>query len=639
MKKDLLIIPILSILLLTDCKTENEPVVVNFEGKTSETKWAVSELNPELPVDWSSSDYLTFELKSSTTQRFDLRLYDTSGVRRVTIQPFQGAWVRASIPLVHFQKRNTKGMDMAAIGKTARPGYWIGFSNQVGSISNVDSIGVFMRLPIGQPTLEIRNLQLTMSAMDTVFGPVPLVDEFGQWIPAEWEGKAKSIEELQTVWSEEDKAMQPGSFNLSKYGGFSGTRVKATGFFRVEKIDNIWWFIDPEGCRFYSTGATGIGPRSEFARVKGREYVFKAFPPAAELTIPTQSTAPPANQQTNQSARSETPTNHSFYSWNLYRRFGSDWYQKWIDFTIRRMDNWGLNTIANWSDTNLGNSHKKTYVATLRGWGIETGLMGMPDVYDPAYAATVDEAAQRQCGPKKDDPWLLGYFIGNEPPWPNRELELVNVILTGDATPMQAELKKFLEKEDTPERRKEFVYDTYAKFISAVNAAVKKHDPNHLNLGLRFGGSAPDAIIKASKGFDVFSFNHYGYSLNPAMIKRIYEITGLPMVIGEFHFGVPGRGLAPGLAQTINQEERGVAYRYYVENAATDPCIIGTHWFQWMDQPATGRNDGENYNIGFVDVTDRPYTELVNSAKETFNRLLNVHSGKEAPVTRKALTQ
>jgi hypothetical protein len=168
---------------------------------------------------------------------------------------------------------------------------------------------------------------------------------------------------------------------------------------------------------------------------------------------------------------------------------------------------------------------------------------------------------------------------------------------------------------------------------------IIKYDPNHLNLGLRFGGSAPDEIIKASKGFDVFSFNNYGYVVNPNTIKRIYELTGLPMVIGEFHFGVPGRGLAPGLAQTLNQEERGVAYSYYVENAASDPAIIGTHWFQWIDQPSTGRNDGENYNIGFVDVTDRPYRELVNSARETFNRLLNVHSGKEPPMTRQAITQ
>jgi hypothetical protein len=626
---------ILVLLLITGCTETEETFVVNFDSKTTGAKWAIGELNPGLPSDWSQFGFLTFELKSSSTQWFDLIIYDTSGIRRVTIHPMQGPWVRASVPLVHLQKRNTKGMDMAAIGKTARPGYWIGFSNAVGAITAIDSFGVFMRQPIGDPSIEIRNVELTMSARDTIFGPLPLVDEFGQWISAEWTGKTKSLDELRETWSEEEKALRPGDFMISKYGGFSEMKTGATGFFRVEKIDGIWWFVDPEGYLFFSTGSTGIGPRSEFARVKGREYIFSAEPPSEELVVPKSGTG----QTAAQTARPGGSSSYSFFTWNLYRRFGTDWYQKWMDFTIRRMDNWGLNTIANWSDATLGASGRKPYVATLRGWGIETGLMGMPDVYAPEYPATVDKSAQQQCASRKDDPFLLGYFIGNEPPWPNRELELVNEILAGPATSMQAELKKYLEAGDTPERRKSFVYDTYTRFITIVNEAVKKHDPNHLNLGLRFGGSAPDAIIKASKEFDVFSFNSYGYSVNQNIIKRVGEITGQPMIIGEFHFGVPERGLAPGLAQTVSQAERAVAYQYYVENAAANPAIIGTHWFQWIDQPSTGRFDGENYNIGFVDVTDRPYNELVNAAREIFKRLPAVHSGKEPPVTRQALRQ
>jgi hypothetical protein len=637
--KNLLFPEILSLLLLMSCTSGKETFVVNFEGKMSEKKWAIGELNKELPSDWSSFSFLTFELRSSTSQRFDLRIYDTAGVRRLTINPFQGAWIRASIPLIHFQKRNTKGMDMAAIGKTARPGYWIGFSNAVGSINRIDSLGVSMRLPIGSPTLEIRNVKLTMDARDTILGPVPLVDEFGQWIPADWSGKAKSLEDLKTSWNEEDKALLPGDFNISKYGGFSGIKVKATGFFRVEKIDGKLWFVDPEGYLFFSTGSTCIGPRSDFARVKGREYIFSALPPEAELSVTNQQVKQTVTRPADQTAGTRPGPNYSFFTWNLYRRFGPDWYQKWMDFTIRRMDNWGLNTIANWSDATLGGSHRKAYVATLRGWGIETGLMGMPDIYSPDYAEIVNKAAEQQCAFRKDDPFLLGYFIGNEPPWPNREMELIDEILSGDATPMKAELKKYLEREDTPERRKAFVYDTYTRFITIVNAAIKKYDPNHLNLGLRFGGSAPDEIIKASKGFDVFSFNNYGYAVNQNIISRVNDLTGLPMIIGEFHFGVPERGLAPGLAQTPNQDERAAAYCYYVENAASSPAIIGTHWFQWVDQPTTGRFDGENYNIGFVDVTDRPYIELVNAAKETFKRLFDIHSGKEAPVTRQAMTQ
>jgi hypothetical protein len=41
--------------------------------------------------------------------------------------------------------------------------------------------------------------------------------------------------------------------------------------------------------------------------------------------------------------------------------------------------------------------------------------------------------------------------------------------------------------------------------------------------------------------------------------------------------------------------------------------------------------DGENYNIGFVDVTDRPYPDLVSAAKETLKQLLDVHLGKIKP--------
>src|SRR5665647_1915592 len=122
-------------------------------------------------------------------------------------------------------------------------------------------------------------------------------------------------------------------------------------------------------------------------------------------------------------------------------------------------------------------------------------------------------------------------------------------------------------------------------------------------------------------------------------LQKIYDFTGLPIIIGEFHFGTPGRGLAPGLAQVKNQEERGVAYRYYVENAAAHPALIGTHWFQWIDQPCTGRGDGESGLIGFVDVTDRPYADLVEASKETFRRLLAVHSGKEPPYSRQEKIQ
>jgi hypothetical protein len=622
MKNLLLYLLFICTIFANSCKSKDKSKVIKFDGESFEAKWAVRDLNSDLPHDWSSYKFLTFDYYASSTQRFFINLYDSGSIRRLRILPFQDVWVRASVPLINFQKRNVIGQDMAAIGQKGMPGFGLGFTSLVGAVNKIDSLGILMEEPVGSPILEIRHLHLGMAAEDSILSPQPVVDEFGQWIPAEWPGKASTIEELKTSWDEEDNNLQTGIFNVSGYGGFLNTSARATGFFRVEKIDGRWWFIDPEGHYFISTGSTGISPGGSFARVEGREYIYKSFVPE-ELT---------------ESDRRLGKA--SFYTWNLYRRFGPDYYNKWMDFTVRRMNDWGFNTIANWSDPGFGRSQRKPYVATLGGWGASAKTMGMPDIYSAGYAASVDAAAERQCTPLKNDPYLLGYFVGNEPPWPGREQELVNTILEGDEMPMKDALRKYLDDEDTPERRRAFVYDTYSKFMEIVNAAIKKHDPNHLNLGIRFGGNPPDDLIKrsASVGFDVFSLNIYSYSAYPDRLKKIDEMTGLPILIGEFHFGTPGRGLSPGLRQTINQEERGVAYRFYVENAIAHPSLIGTHWFQWWDQPSTGRGDGENYNIGLVDVTDQPYKELIDAARESHKRIFEIHSGQISPASREAIT-
>ena len=258
--------------------------------------------------------------------------------------------------------------------------------------------------------------------------------------------------------------------------------------------------------------------------------------------------------------------------------------------------------------------------------------LGLPDVYAEDFATKADERARRQCAPRKDDPWLLGYFPANEPPFPQKELQTVELVLAGPKTATRDALEKWLAAGDTEERRKEFVGDAFDRYVSITSAAVKRHDPNHLNLGMRSGGQPTAAEVRAARAFDVYSVNVYDYEVPVARVRQIAELTGKPILIGEFHFGTPGRGLAASLVQVRDQAERGKAYRYYVENAFAMPEMVGTHWFQWADQPSTGRFDGENYNIGLVDVTDRPYPDLVGALVETHRRVLRLHAGEIEPV-------
>jgi len=77
-----------------------------------------------------------------------------------------------------------------------------------------------------------------------------------------------------------------------------------------------------------------------------------------------------------------------------------------------------------------------------------------------------------------------------------------------------------------------------------------------------------------------------------------------------------------GLVAAPNQRERARMYETYVNSVLDHPLFVGCHWFQSMDQPLTGRTlDGENYNIGFVTITDTPYPEMVAAARKTHSAM------------------
>jgi hypothetical protein len=605
------------------------PQTVVFNQPVSSHEWPLKELNPELPSDWTGYDFLVLEFRSSSSQRFELGVKTAHEHVSKRIHPFAGVWVRASIPLRFYRQGLGNAHDLAATVNQPRNSYWINIeSGGHAPMVDVQAMTLVMRYPVGSPKLEIRSVTLAKTDPgDAVLeGGTPLIDEFGQYIHADWPGKAKSEEDLKAAWSAEAEALaKAGRFpGRDRFGGFTAAKTKATGFFRTEQIDGRWWFVTPEGHLFYSAGLNQVGTNST-TRSTGREEFFAKLPPPI--------TPPPGV-----SPRGATALTN-FYGANIQRRYGTDWRPGWAKLTAQRLEAWGLNTTygTGLSEVLHNTPHNIPYVFQLRGLQPPPLIMGMPDVYSEKFVQHVETEAERQLTPRKDDPYVVGYFIGNEPPWPGRESEFVDMVLAGEATAMQAHFKAALAKGDTPEIRRDLVCAAFERYLAIVNATTKKYDPNHLNLGIRFGGTPPDYVVKLARGFDVYSLNKYRWTPPKDLLDNVHKLTGLPLLLGEFHIGVPGRGMAPGLVQAMNQEERGVAYRYYVENAAAHPAVMGTHWFQWIDQPATGRGDGENYNIGWVDVTDRPYAELVEAAKLTHARLLEIHAGKIPPTDRRAV--
>jgi hypothetical protein len=296
----------------------------------------------------------------------------------------------------------------------------------------------------------------------------------------------------------------------------------------------------------------------------------------------------------------------------------------------------------------------KPYMAYVRA-ARTTNIFGLVDIYVPGFKKRVEESIKSFVQNNVKDKMLIGYFIGNEPSFCNQENRLAELIMEkNDSVPLKQAFKAYIEKHGaSTESNKAFAYETFGEYVKIVCSATKKYDPNHLILGIRFGRGVPTSeVLKISKNyFDVYSFNNYG--MNPMeennvnygtmtvsaqpgnnernIFEEIYKITGLPMIIGEYHFGTTDRALGESLVRVNSQEERGIAYRNYSEKAFSHPALIGLSWFQWNDQEIFGRGDGENYNIGLIDITDRPYPHLVEAIKAVSANSYEVHKGAQKP--------
>jgi len=583
----------------------------------------LKELGTNLPDNWESFRFLVLEIRSSTAQRFLLGIDTNNGLHEKRTHVFPKAWVRLSIQLEYFREKPQPGTDLAAtVNKPLTVGFMHIEGGSVGPLTGVKGLSIKFYTPLNNPVVEIRSVRLENENPGSAYlETFPFVDAFGQWALSDFEGKVSSAEALRKIWDAEEASLKPLQVKVSKYGGYLSETHRATGFFRVEKLNGRWWFIDPEGHPFLSIGMNGIGPGGGggYSQAPGLEHVFAIIP----------ETPAPQTGQNGQSGPAggfrRTP---SFGELNQQMRYGENWREKWTDLTLRRMEAWGINTGSIRENT-------KPYMVHLGNYGVSQ-VFGLQDVYVPDYAQRVEQAVQRTVSQHKDSPWLIGYFLQNEPSWLEQEARVCELILSGTGIPLKEALQEYLKAGDTPQRRTEFVHQTFRKHIETVSRFLRQYDPNHLSLGIRFGhATVPHpAILKICKDFfDVFSFNTYRLSPNMDYVNEVSRAIDLPMILGEFHFGTVDRGMAPGLVQVANQKERAVAFRYFAENAFAHPALIGISWFQYTDQGLLGRGDGERYNIGIVDVTDQPYP-IVKGIMEAATHAYEIHAGKRNPSTR-----
>lgn len=486
-----------------------------------------------------------------------------------------------------------------------------------------------------------------------------IIDRYGQYAKGDWPGKVKTDADLkrEARLEAEDLKANPSLPDRDAYGGWTkGPKLQATGRFRTAKVNGKWWLVDPEGRLFFSMGIDCVWT-GEGTMVTGREGLFAWLPKEGDPLHAFFSKVDRVH-----SGPVKSGLAFDFRGANSFRKYGPGWQKAAFDLAARRLKSWGFNTIGNWSD---GRAYDKgvPYVATVSIWGdYKTIMTGndywgpMPDVFDPAYR----EAVKRRIGEVNrqviGDPWCLGWFVDNELSWSGSGEEggrygiAYGALRSPSDTPAKrafidllkrkyhgvealnkawgtgysswADMNKPLEfVEADAARRKEdllaFVNLYSETYFKTISEELHRADPKALYLGTRFAWFARDPVTICAKYADVVSFNIYKTHIDPKEYAWLGEL-GKPCIIGEFHFGATDRGMFhPGLVRVSNQEARAAQYEIYLKSVLDNPALVGCHWFQYADEPVAGRwFDGENYNIGFVNVADAPYPEMVAVARK-----------------------
>lgn len=524
--------------------------------------------------------------------------------------------------------------------------------------SAVSAFQIFLPRPEQAHTLIIDNIRLVGPGGELEeLVPMPFIDRFGQYMHDDWPGKVFDERELKDRAAAERTTLdnQPALAGRDEYGGWAdGPKLEATGYFRAEQVDGKWWLITPKGTLFFSLGMDCVGTWST-TFVEGRDKWFADLPdPGGDSPLAKFYSKQCCAHSMADIIGGEGRV-YGFYGANLLRKYGDDWNAQWRNMTYDRLRAWGFNTIANWSQHDVVENSPMPFVATANIADSVRRIEGgggywnkMQDVFDPGFAEAVEKGVGGAARHRAQNPLCIGFYVDNELAWGNipqgalasppdqpcREAFVADLKAKygtlgelGSAWNVAAADWDSLRApgELTEAARHDFeafVYKFAHRYFSTVRGVIKQHAPNHLYLGCRFAGPAEDTVMRACADVvDVISLNLYYTALDYDEWTKERDY-GKPVIIGEFHFGALDRGMFhTGLQAVGSQEERGEAYARYVRSVAALPSFVGCHWFQYVDEPTTGRwFDGENYNIGFVSVTDTPYKELVNAAGE-------VHAG------------
>ncbi|HTV44173.1 MAG TPA: hypothetical protein VMF05_02560 [Stellaceae bacterium] len=398
----------------------------------------------------------------------------------------------------------------------------------------------------------------------------------------------------------------------------------------------VAWLVTPCGRRFFSLGVNAVDGGYPFRRKDGKVW----------------------------------------YSWTAFDRTRA----QWVATARRRLAKWGFNSAGGWSlppqvlrlptiiDLELGRQARFHWF----------------DPFSPETAARMMALARKLVAPYRNSPYRIGYFSDNEVGWwagalfvfysmkpassvtKQRWIAALHDHYAGDWTRFTADFqpprgvrswRQLLATTGMTRLRpggsgiravREWTGIVARHYYALAARAIHAADPQALYFGDRLPIYYDPAAVRAEAPYvDAIATNYNVDSsdgwIAPYYFNGLEKLSGgKPVLVSEWFFAArhnrTGNRNNGHLMTVDTQAERAAGAAAAIENFAAIPEIIGAHWFQYYDHPKGGRQDGEDYDFGLVDINDQPYRRLTEALAVANRRAFAIHEeatppGLDAPDT------
>ena len=422
----------------------------------------------------------------------------------------------------------------------------------------------------------------------------------------------KTYENFKTRLLSSLKDYQPvGKAELSRYGGDLHKKYdEGTGFFRVEKIDGRWWFVDPEGYLMYSYGKCNVRPSDSIDAYR------EAYAPYGGRLGWTNA----------QIDYYDSLGFNSFGGWSFLTRETNEDMTAFVEGLNLRKDVMESEKLKPFGATYpLGVVIR--YVKPMNGAvgsGVQTVRGGVLPVFNPDFEEKCNELIKEFVTPWKDNPYILGYWSDNEI---NEGSTMLDQALAMDPhdeffaythAAAWEWLRERTGKRDAnlydvnDELREEFREYVMDRYYMIMQKCFKQNDPNHLYLGTRHfrpAETSPGIFRAAERYCDVISVNLYRH-WTPDIVDTWAGYADKPIIITEWYArpeaNVNMNSLAGGFVCKTS-EDCGRFYQNFALRLLEAKNVVGFHFFT-----AVIGEEQENYmrefnpNVyGLIDYFDR----------------------------------